>query len=195
MTFRYQFFRPLAYLFVRGPTLNFYRFFGPAICVCVACALYALLPIPLDLIGDKSISGYLLPFFSSLPGFFIAALAAVVAFNGGDLDNEISNVEAKVSANGDTDWVPISLRVFLCHLFAYLTIASFLGFFYCLLGTVLSANIVAVVQSTVPKHAVVILEAFRYIFLAGMTYTAGTIIFCTIQGLYFLAERVHQKLS
>lgn len=195
MAFSYQLFRPFAYLFVRGPTLNFYRFVGPSACVAFACALYACLPIPLDLIGDKSISGYLLPFFSSLPGFFIAALAAVVAFNGGDLDEEIVNLEARVTANGDTDWVPISLRVFLCYLFAYLTIVSFLGFFYCLIGTVLAGNIVSVVTSAIPTHAASAIETLKYVFLAGVTYLAGTITFCTIQGLYFLAERVHQKLS
>lgn len=195
MSFRYQFFRPLAYLFVKGNSLNFYRWYAPAGCVLLASLSYGLLPVPLALVGDKSIAGYLLPFFSSLPGFFIAALAAVVAFNNEDLDGEVSGVSAKITVNDETEWLPISLRVFLCYLFAYLTIVSFLGFFFCMLGIILAPNVVLIVAKASPEFSASIIEGLRFVFLGGMAFASGTLIFCTVQGLYFLAERVHQKLS
>ncbi|RVH33903.1 hypothetical protein [Sinorhizobium meliloti] len=195
MTATYQFLRPFAFLTVRGPTLDFYRWYFPTVCTLIACTGYWLLPLQIDLVGDKSTSDYLVSFFSSLPGFFIAALAAVVAFSGGDLDKEVPKLTVKISANGDRDTNEISLRVFLCYLFAYLTLISFVGFFFCLGGALLADNAGALVKSTTDvETASRVIWVLKSLFLGGMVFLASSIVSCTVQGLYFLAERVHQTL-
>lgn len=195
MTAAYQFWRPLAFLAVRGPTLDLYRWVLPLLTTLVVCVAYASLPLQIDLVGDKSASDYLISFFSSLPGFFIAALAAVVAFAGGDLDKAVPKMTVKITAHGDEADNEISLRVFLSYLFAYLTVISFVGFFFCLGGSLLAENAVTVIKSALDAEtALKAAWSLRTGFLAGMTFLASSIVFCTVQGLYFLAERVHQTL-
>ncbi|MGO6815313.1 hypothetical protein [Rhizobium leguminosarum] len=195
MTSAYQFLRPFAFLAVKGPTLDLFRWTLPLATTVAVCAVYAWLPIKLELVGDKSASDYLIPFFSSLPGFFIAALAAVVAFAGGDLDKAVPGVKVSITVNGDSADNEISLRVFLSYLFAYLTMVSFLGFFFCVGGSLLAGNAVAVMNAvSAPETAARATWWLKCSFLAGMAFFASSIVFCTVQGLYFLAERVHQKL-
>jgi hypothetical protein len=190
----YQFFRPIAYLMIKGPSLNVYRYKLPLLATAVVGGLFIILPAKFDLVGDKSLSDYLISFFSSLPGFYIAALAAVVAFAGGDLDQDMPEVTLKMTAHGDTANNPITLRVFLCFLFSYLTVLSFVGFFICLAGAMLASNVTILASGMSSDNAGFVAAALKTSFLATLVFLSASVVFCTVQGLYFLAERVHQKL-
>lgn len=192
---RYQFLRPFAFLTVKGPSLNVYRFVLPIAATVIGAAASWLLPAGLDLVGDKSVSDYMATFFSALPGFFIAALAAVVAFNGGDLDREMPDVTASITAYGDTVEQSITLRVFLCYLFAYLTVLSFIGFFICVGGSLLAPSVSEWLQrASNPAAASGWRLACELTFTSLVAFVSASVVFCTGQGLYFLAERVHQTL-
>jgi len=192
---RYQFLRPFAFLSVRGPSLNAYRYTVPIIATAVGAAASWLLPAGIDLVGDKSVSDYMATFFSALPGFFIAALAAVVAFNGGDLDREMPDVTASITAYGDTVQQNITLRVFLCYLFAYLTVLSFVGFFICVGGSLIAPSVEDWLKHASTLEAAANLRwACKLTFTAVVAFVSASVVFCTGQGLYFLAERVHQTL-
>lgn len=191
----YQFLRPVAFLKVKGPGLGLYKFVGPVACSVACVSLFLLLPAKVRLIGDGSATEYMIGFFSILPGFFIAALAAIVAFQGGDLDETMPDVTVEMSNEGDTEPVEITLRVFLCYLFAYLTVLSFLGFFLCVGGALLAPSLGELVE-LIPSsgsHAA-IKTSFETVFVAVLALITASVVLCTAQGLYFLAERVHQKL-
>lgn len=195
MSERYQFLRPIAFMTINGPGLGLYRLAGPLAATVMALVAYMLLPERIDLVGDKSAADYMAGFFATLPGFFIAALAATATFNGGDLDKELPGVTLAMVVNGDEDNVPISLRVFLCYLFAYLTVISFVGFFICV-GAALIAPSVATwaadfSEVKLLEHTALVVSL---LFLALLAFITASVVFCTIQGLYFLAERVHQTI-
>lgn len=192
MSFRYQLTRPLAYWSVKGPTVSIYRVGGPFLLATFGTALVLALPQKIDIVGDTSLVSFLTQLFAVLPGFFIAALAAVVAFQGGDLDKEMPDVTAEITANGDTSELPITLRLFLCYLFAYLTILAFTGFFLCMAGALLAPSYNALVPPTDVFVSARSLISVLYVVL--LLFVTASLILCTMQGLYFLAERVHQTL-
>lgn len=190
----YQFLRPFAFMGVRGPTLHVYRLILPIVATVLSCAVEYFLPKGIELIGDKSVSDYMATFFVALPGFFIAALAAVVAFNGGDLDTEMPSVRANIMAYGDTVYQPITLRVFLSYLFSYLTILSFVGFFVCISGSLLAPSVTEWLNHLCHPAAYGWRLACQLTFTGLIAFISSSVVFCTGLGLYFLAERVNQTL-
>lgn len=196
MTVAYQMLRPFAFMAVKGPTLHIYRTTVPAFITVGAVILLSLAPVPVNLIGERSAADYLATFFASLPGFYIAALAAVVAFSGGDLDKYVPDVLAPMTVNGDTKDNEITLRVFLSYLFAYLTVLSFIGFFVCIGGSLLSPSAVSIVTSVAGRDGGATLSFIGGLLYGGvLAFLSSSIVLCTVQGLYFLAERVHQTLN
>lgn len=198
MTITYELGRPLAFSTIRGPGLRIYRDFIPWAVVVVTLVLYWCLPLRLALVGSVSISGLAAPFFASLPGFFIAALAAVATFNGADLDREMANVTAELTIRGEKGTSAITLRVFLCYLFAYLTAISFLGFFLCASVSLLAGNLHELAQMASfgePARELMVVNGLRSLFVGLVALVGAKVVFCTALGLYFLAERVHQELS
>lgn len=191
----YQLFRPVAFLRLSGPSLTFYKFILPIVVTTLAAILYLLMPIKIDLVGERSAADYMANFFATLPGFFIAALAAVVAFQGGDLDKEMPDVKVSITVQGDTKPVPITFRVFLCYLFSYLTVLSFLGFFVCVGGSlicpILNHFLSSISDASTAANIRIVLEVG---YASIITFITASVVLCTFQGLYFLAERVHQKL-
>jgi hypothetical protein len=189
LSFLYQLTRPFAYLSVQGPSLSVYRIWGPLILALVSVFIVWLLPEGLNTVGSDSLSSYLAQLFATLPGFYIAALAAIVAFQGGDLDKEMPDTTATITANRDTSRVAITFRIFLCYLFSYLTALSFVGFGICVIGSLLVPSVETQLAGSPQAYTWVELG---YIFVVAQV-TFGVVL-CTVQGLYFLAERVHQTL-
>jgi hypothetical protein len=103
-------------------------------------------------------------------------------------------VSVRMEAQGDIAGVQITLRVFLSYLFSYLTIASFIGFFVCLGAELLAPSASYWLEGVAPEaaHWTKTLMQLSFVFVVG--FLGASIVLCTIQGLYFLAERVHQNL-
>ncbi|MEI4507393.1 hypothetical protein WBQ88_16885 [Sphingopyxis sp. CCNWLW253] len=189
MSIVYQLTRPFAYLTVEGPSLGVYRLWGPLCLGATTATVVWLLPVGINAVGSDSFSSFLVQLFATLPGFYIAALAAIVAFQGGDLDKDMPGTTAVITANNDTSRVEITFRVFLCYLFSYLTALSLAGFGICVIGSLLVPSVESLFSRSVEALQWVELG---YVFILSVV-TFGVIL-CTIQGLYFLAERVHQTL-
>jgi hypothetical protein len=190
----YQLFRPVAFLWTSGQSLDMYRLYAPASVAALTLLIFAFLPFSVDLVGSDSLSDYLSTFFVSLPGFYIAALSAVVAFQGGDLDKEMSDVTAKLLWNGDIADQKVTFRMFLSFLFSYLVVISFAGFFICLVGNILGDSFATLIVSLESSVADSALGAMRAIYAGALVFLASSVVTCTLLGLYFLAERVHQEL-
>ncbi len=194
----YELGRPFAFQTAKGPTLRLYRDLVPLGFAGVALAVYLVLPVGIKLVGPDSASGTMAPLFAGLPGFFIAALAAVSTFQGGDLDRDMERTTIWIQANGDAGDTDVTLRVFLSHLFAYLTFLSVIGFLLCASATLLASNIAhfqSTAEATKAAWDDAMWEIAKGCFVFALALVTGSVLSCTALGLYFLAERVHQELG
>lgn len=194
----YELARPFAFLSAKGPTIRWYRDILPLIVAAVLTTTCLVLPVAMKLVGPDSVSSVLAPLFAGLPGFFIAALAAVATFQGGDLDRDLKGMTIWIEVQGDARDTDVTLRVFLCHLFAYLTMLSIVAFLLCASATLLASNVAHFQASAINTRAIwdnVVWDIARAAFLFLIALLTGSLLSCTSLGLYFLAERVHQELG
>lgn len=195
----YEVSRPLAFFTAKAPGLGLFRDVVP-LATAIACVLLYVfvLPVPIALVGHDSISSIMAPLFASLPGFFIAALAAVATFQGGDLDRTMPDATIWFKIRGEGKREGVTLRVFLSYLFAFLTVAAFAGFLLCGLASILAPNLrevsVLAGKTKSPIDGGLVWLA-RPLFVLATAYLMTLVVSCTALGLYFLAERVHQELG
>ncbi|MEC4767918.1 hypothetical protein LPL18_011340 [Halomonas sp. CUBES01] len=179
----YQITRPLSYLSIKHEDKYLYDWVFPfSILILGVIAAYFL---DLNLVDLIRFSTSLGSFVSNLPGFFIAALAAVATFNRKDIDKDMvgerpPTVETLI---GDRKVnMVLTRRRFLCMLFSYLTalsiVLSIIGFiptsFVFFENEELGVSLITVL---------VYLIAFYMLFFQ--------LIVSTLYGLYYLGDRVH----
>src|SRR5690349_11295936 len=109
----YELTRWLGYLRITHPAMSKYTY-GLPVAVGFLCAILAVaLPVPLVIIGSSGLFAGLLQIFAILPGFFIAALAAVATFNKPDMDETMPppapTIEMRFGAEKDS--VELTRRV------------------------------------------------------------------------------------
>jgi hypothetical protein len=194
----YQLTRPIAFRQIQHPALHIINVYVPSVLTILNIILYIVLPIEPKLFGDDSVTSNALLFITVLPGFFIAALAAVATFPGDNL-NEIMPAPAPtlVMRTGNT-LAPVELtsRIFLCHLFSYLTVLSFAGF---LIGA--GSDLLApsarylLAEITVAEVTRVISTLLHILYIAVLTWVFANLIVTTVYGLYFLVERIHRPYT
>lgn len=141
----------------------------------------------LNVYGDKGVISTTLAFVQSLPGFYLAALAAVATFNSASMDQLMPGTPptCEVIYNGRLTEIKLTRRRFLSILFSYLTAASF---FVTLLSIVLTTAAPAIKELIADDRVYVALR------------TAGALLFfvslaqmltVTLWGLFYLGERIH----
>ncbi|MBF9260991.1 hypothetical protein I0P11_07540 [Acinetobacter baumannii] len=142
-------------------------------------------------IFDGDFTGLLSGFLQTIPGFYIAALAAIATLNSDTMDNpmlgENPPYEFLIETNPYREVKnPVSRRRFLSSLFAYLSFVSLLLFFLTLVFKYsYNLNILPV------NHC---LYSFLYfINLTIFFFFFGQLIFLTLVGLYYLGDRVHRN--
>jgi len=121
--------------------------------------------------------------FQALPGFYVAALAAIAVFDGAkrgyDLDEPWRYEPAYIIDQGEED--RLSRRRFLSLLFGYLALSSF-GIYF--LGLIVSLVGPALRNWT---YLPVVRAGFMCIYSAWIAHVVATTCF----GLYFLSHRMH----
>lgn len=148
-----------------------------------------MLPTRPSLGGPASILPLLAQCMGSLPGFFIAALAAVATFGRDDMDKTMPEpaptVEMRFGAQRDI--VKLTRRVFLSYLFSYLTVLSLLTTFFCIFGYMAGTSFA---MSGVGNSMLAGLT--RVIFVFVLYAALSSMFIVTLLGVYFLTERMHQ---
>ena len=128
-------FSPFSYLKItweRGLTSK--RFFDiglPIILSLITVILLILLRFNIENgtnIFNNDITYYLSGFFQTIPGFYIAGLAAIATLNSDNMDVYMTDPCPKL--NGEK----VKRRLFLAQLFSYLTIGSLILFILTLIG-------------------------------------------------------------
>ncbi|KQN68078.1 hypothetical protein ASE99_01570 [Serratia sp. Leaf51] len=182
--------RPFGYLNIKGINgKKAYDWYIPFVLMLLSIGYFYLLKIPFtDLSKENGFIRAVVSFITNLPGFYIAALAAIATFNREQIDypligeNGAPFIEIVVTKeNGRTvnSQEELTRRLFLCMLFSFLTALS-------IIIVMLNAFISPV------------LAAYPY-FLLHFSYSC-VLIFLTWQllvatffGLYYLGDRIHKN--
>lgn len=187
--------RAFAFGGVRHPELTPFLRWGPLLSASVLTAMFWLLPIQPKLTGDGSLSRHMMSVFGILPGFFIAAIAAVATFNRPEIDEAMPDPAPKIKlrTGGEDEFVDLTMRMFTSHLFSYLTALSFLAVFTFLSADLISPSVYFMVNkvSDIAQRAQ-IYSAMSILYVWMVAWFASKIILTTLVGLYFLAERMHR---
>jgi hypothetical protein len=184
-----QIFQPFSYLVIRHPYKWQIDWLFPVVTALV-CAYFSLS-------DDWSTNIYrvsgpvslLLGFFQCLPGFYIAALAAIATFGRTDIDNVLPEPTPtyKISKMGESVPIKLTRRRFLAMLFSFLTCESIalvlFSVFYLTCGSEIAGFMF---QDYSVGEAITVLLAFFYYVLMVQLLTA------TFWGLYYLGFKLHE---
>jgi hypothetical protein len=196
--FWYQITRAFAFGQIEHPTLSLINRVVPAGLAVLAVVSYVLMPVRPPLTGEDGLTGYAFRITSLLPGFFIAALAAVATFQREELDETMPDPSPilEVRTGEDASPVPLSHRVFLCHLFAYLTVTSLLVILLSVSGEIIAPSTRYIVDLIYrPGIELAVSWLLRGFFLFTLLFWFSRLIVVTLFGLYFLVERIHRVNS
>ncbi|MCG9721255.1 hypothetical protein [Shewanella sp. Isolate7] len=185
-----QIISPLNYLKVKGMKSKvMFDWIFPALLTGFSC-FYLYLVSGWDLgfiVLESKFIDKLLSFTALLPGFFIAALAAIATFPRKEIDCALDNPKVSptikvnyIDRNGEhhRKHILISRRVFLCVLFSFVTFESVV----LLLINLFSSVTVVSVES---YYVLASLYVFFVLFVFWQMLTAAFL------GLYYLSFRIH----
>lgn len=132
-------------------------------------------------IFDNEITYFMAGFLQTIPGFYIAALAAISTFSSTTMDEDM------VEPAPQKDGVTISRRFFLSQLFAYLSALSLLAYFITIVARYLSSLDVLVGCSKIVYLAIYFISTALYVAIISQ------LIILTGLGLYYLGDRIHKN--
>lgn len=199
----YQIRRAFAFGRVKHPDLEPFLTWVPLAIGLALSVICQLLPVRPQLTGDGSVSRHMLTVFAILPGFYIAALSAIATFSREEMDFEMPNPAPKLilRTKGRDEEVSLTFRMFLSHMFSYLTALSFVAVFLFVAAELLAPS-AKVLLNKVPDELIIstirvsVREACDQLLSGGYLFLsfwfAAKIVLTTMIGLYFLAERIHR---
>jgi hypothetical protein len=174
---------------IKHPSMWWYVWGAPAALAAASSVAYVLLPIKPTV--DAVVTG-VLQILAVLPGFYIAALAAVSTFDRPEMDEAMPAPAPKVPIYREGKWIEVALtrRLFLTYLFSYLSVLSLGIAAICVAVNLVEPSAKYILESFSKPH---LLSAFaEYSFVFVLSYFCASILISTLHGIYFLAERMHQ---
>lgn len=181
--------RPFSYLWIRHSSkrLTTINWVIPALSSVVAIALSSFLAATIDVFGPSGVLVKILGFVQSLPGFYIAALAAVATFNNPHMDKVMPGEAPtlRILHNGELTANPISLtrRRLLCVMFAFLTVASVMLTVIAIAAITFAPAFKALVPESSYGVAKTLFAAVYLLFFFQM-------LCVTMWGLFYIGERM-----
>jgi len=185
----YQLLRPFAYIFIHHPVKRIVDWYMPAALLMISIVFIAPFRSDMNVWATDGIVATAQGLVQGLPGFYIAALAAVATFGqqGSSLDNIIPAPTPTLQTRFAGAWIEMKLsrRRFLCLLFAYLTSISIVLSLFASY-----ARAVAVpARKALPAVAV---DVCSWIALGVYLLFLFQIVIVTLWGLYYLGDRLLQ---
>lgn len=191
---RYELTRWLAYRSICHPLMKWYVWYLPGAAALFITSIYFMLPVRPSLGTETGLVVGILDVLSLLPGFFIAALAAVATFDRPEMDEAMPSPAPTLSIFREGKWIDTELtrRLFLTYLFSYLAILSVLVIIICISFNFFQPTFVHLIMSIVHADlSFLVMEFFRLLFVLLMAYSCSSIVITTLHGMYFISERMH----
>lgn len=191
---KYELFRGFAYRRIEHEYQSIYTTALPLLFGVLVTVIYVIAPEKLSLLGKDGILSGLLAILATLPGFYFAGLAAVATFGGDAMDTDMPDPapQLEIRVKGILLKTPLSRRKYMSYIFSYLVVLSFT-----VCGLIVFLN--AVQPTIIDIQASLDVMHLGWISFGAETLTAlfiflicSSIAITTLQGLFFLSERIHQ---
>lgn len=185
----YQILRPFAYIFIHHPVKRKVDWLLPLSLTAITIVLLFPFREGMNVWATFGVVATAQGLVQALPGFYIAALAAVATFGqqGSSLDTIIPAPTPTIQTRFAGAWIEMKLsrRRFLCLLFAYLTSISVVLSLFATYGQAVAAPARLMVMDIVVNTASWIMFATYLFFLFQM-------VVITLWGLYYLSDKMLQ---
>lgn len=183
-----QILSPFSYLRINHGNKWKLDWLWPAVLAMITCALILKFGQNGAVGGKDGLADKLVIFCAALPGFFIAALAAIATFNKPDIDELMPDPAPRISIQirGKDNQIPLTRRRFLAYLFSFLCAESIVVMTMCAFAPLIWPGLAGALPSSL---ASVLSAVFCFLLL----YVFWQMIFATFLGLYYLGERLHQS--
>lgn len=181
--------KPLGYLFIRHPHKWVVDWLYPAVLsfffISTTAALFGID----SFLKSGGTLSLILSFVQSLPGFYIAALAAIATFGRLDIDDILPEPTPKVvvKLRGTDNLIALTRRRFLAMLFAFLTAES-------VILTIFAIFLLPYADAIQTSHFLMS-NSGKYIAIAlSSIYMIGffQMILATFWGLYYLGYKLQE---
>jgi hypothetical protein len=187
----YQLRRPVQYLAIQHPAKKVVDWYLPIALSAIAVVIGLLSHEKLNVFGAGGIVSMILAFVQNLPGFYIAALAAIATFGRNDIDSVMPGDPPPrlqtVTNSGVPNLISLTRRRFLCLLFAFLTVE-------CVVLTLVSVLALAAAPALSgwlqTRHWLHLAVFGVSVFVYGLML--WQLLIATLWGLYYLGDRIHQ---
>lgn len=188
--FTYQITRPFSYLRIEHPVKKIFDWLAPLAISIISSLIFILCGNEINFLGENGFISKISSFVQILPGFYIAALAAIATFNRHDIDKYMPDPTPQVDIiiRGQKNKIKLTRRRFLCMLFAFLTAESILLAILSVFSTSFSSSIKAILPQNTHSFS---LHAFLFMYV----FLFWQMIIATFLGLYYLGDRLNQPDS
>jgi hypothetical protein len=182
----YQLTRPISYLFLKHPAGKVYNWIIPLILTVISLTILVLLAEIGDVVGERGLVENLTDFVINLPGFLIAALAAIATFNRPIIDQEMIDaptIDIK-AGNIELEDLALTRRDFLLRLFSFLTVDSIFLIIYAKIGSIAS----------VPSFLETQYHIAEWFFASIYLMIFWQLLTLLLFGMYYLCERLNLNI-
>jgi hypothetical protein len=141
----------------------------------------------ISLYADGAVIAKILGFVQGLPGFYIAALAAIATFNKTDIDKTMPAPAPKldIMVQGKSVAIELTRRRFLCSMFAFLTAESLILIVVAIFGQAIYMP----VKTLLPEQIHVWTSGAYMLFFM---FVFWQMLITSFWGLFYLGDRLHQ---
>ncbi|EOI5817279.1 hypothetical protein ACMS1A_004212 [Cronobacter dublinensis] len=185
-------FSPLSYLLIKHDEKNWYDFKIPFAVSLIVTIVYHYHANKIGLISSNGLLLQVNGLLQVLIGFYIAALAAVATFSSQSIDEVMAGDPPTLveKFRGQKIIVELTRRRFVCYLFGYLALVSFMLFCLGMVSILIGKPLHLWLLTFLSAESILWLKT---IFVGVYLFILMNIITTTLLGLYFLAVRFHQS--
>ncbi|MBV6753010.1 hypothetical protein KV580_22055 [Pseudomonas chlororaphis] len=184
-----QLLKPFGYLAIKHPYKWVVDWLYPLILALITTILITKLSSITPLVLPSGMVSMILSFVQSLPGFYIAALAAIATFGRLDIDDILPEPTPKVvvKLRGRENTIDLTRRRFLAMLFAFLTGESIAIVFFCIALLSFGPSINEFTHNQISLGHYILVAAMFLLFTS-----VYQMLLATFWGLYYLGYKLQE---
>lgn len=178
--------RPFSYLAIRHQYKWQMDWLLPGFLTMLSAGVIAYFIPHINIYGEAGVISRVLGFIQNLPGFYIAALAAVATFGRKDIDATLPSPTPTIVEHrfGEKDEIPLTRRRFLCMMFAFLTAECVILILVSIFVLSVGSDITGGLDPTV--------KLFSKLFFIFYLFFLYQMILATFWSLFYLGDRIHR---